>query len=103
LCLAIPSVDWTSAQVLETIKHTSLLWKADTLLPFSDLQFKYEEDNPADFFTPYIWSLIFNLKNIFYFNPQKIVLFSLENNVFSHLQQDASQDEDVTDEPSIHY
>jgi hypothetical protein len=81
------------------MRRVTFLWSK----PFSDLQFKYEEDNPADFFTPYIWSLIFNLKNIFYFNPQKIVLFSLENNVFSHLQQDASQDEDVTDEPSIHY
>jgi hypothetical protein len=49
---AIPSVDWTSAQVLETIKHTSLLWKADTLLVchFSSKNAKNNFNETSDFF-----------------------------------------------------
>ena len=44
---------------------------------FPELKFKYvEEDQPEEFFIPYVWSLVFHASNL-YFNPSRIQLFSL--------------------------
>ena len=35
-----------------------------------------EEESPEEFFIPYIWSLVYHSSNL-YFNPARILLFSL--------------------------
>ena len=43
---------------------------------FPELKFKYvEEEEPEDYFIPYIWSLIFH-HAMLYWNPQHFLLFS---------------------------
>ena len=47
---------------------------------FPELKFKYvEEDQPEDFFVPYVWSLVFNSAVGLYWNPQGIELFSMDS------------------------
>lgn len=48
------------------------------LQKFPDLKFKYvEEDQPEEFFIPYVWSLVCHSSNLF-FNPNRIQLFTLQ-------------------------
>uniref|UniRef100_A0A8B9HT93 Dymeclin n=1 Tax=Astyanax mexicanus TaxID=7994 RepID=A0A8B9HT93_ASTMX len=47
---------------------------------FPELKFKYvEEDQPEDFFIPYVWSLVFNSGVGLYWNSQGIELFSMDS------------------------
>ncbi|GAA6083943.1 dymeclin isoform X1 [Tachysurus ichikawai] len=47
---------------------------------FPELKFKYvEEDQPEDFFIPYVWSLVFNSAVGLYWNSQGIELFSMDS------------------------
>lgn len=47
---------------------------------FPELKFKYvEEDQPEDFFIPYVWSLVFNSGVGLYWNPHGIELFSMDS------------------------
>ncbi|KAI2809695.1 hypothetical protein BLOT_000846 [Blomia tropicalis] len=63
-------------EVLETIKHSSLQWPSEKLKKFPELRFRYVEDEqPEDFFIPYIWSLVFHCSDIFW-SSQKILLFN---------------------------
>ncbi|XP_014782112.1 dymeclin [Octopus bimaculoides] len=64
-------------EVLTTIKEGSLQFRKDRLRKFPELRFKYvEEESPEEFFIPYMWSLVFHSSHL-YFNPARIVLFSL--------------------------
>lgn len=47
---------------------------------FPELKFKYvEEDQPEDFFIPYVWSLVFNSGVGLYWNSQGVELFSMDS------------------------
>lgn len=64
------------AEVSEIIKQATLQWPSDKLKKFPELKFKYvEEEQPEEFFTPYVWSLVFHASNL-YWNPQHIALFN---------------------------
>ncbi len=48
-----------------------------SLQKFPDLKFKYvEEDQPEDFFVPYVWTLV--AKRLIYWNPKKVKLIQLQ-------------------------
>ncbi|KAG7499376.1 hypothetical protein JOB18_035732 [Solea senegalensis] len=55
----------------------------NTALPdykFPELKFKYvEEDQPEDFFIPYVWSLVFNSGVGLHWSPHGIELFSMDS------------------------
>ncbi|XP_072032862.1 dymeclin-like [Amphiura filiformis] len=64
-------------EVLEVIKQGMLQWPRDRLRKFPDLKFKYvEEDQPEEFFIPYVWSLVYHSSNL-YWDPDRVELFSL--------------------------
>jgi len=66
-------------QVMDIIKQYAVTFKREKLRKFPELKFKYvEEDQPEEFFIPYVWSLVFHASTL-YFNPQKIRLFSLHS------------------------
>ncbi|KAJ3606038.1 hypothetical protein NHX12_028081 [Muraenolepis orangiensis] len=47
---------------------------------FPELKFKYvEEDQPEDFFIPYVWSLVFNSGVGLSWSPQGVELFSMDS------------------------
>lgn len=47
---------------------------------FPELKFKYvEEDQPEDFFIPYVWSLVFNSGVGLHWSPHGIELFSMDS------------------------
>lgn len=47
---------------------------------FPELKFKYvEEDQPEDFFIPYVWSLVFNSGVGLHWSQQGIELFSMDS------------------------
>lgn len=49
------------------------------LQKFPELKFKYvEEDQPEEFFIPYVWSLVYHASQL-YFNPSRIRIFSLHS------------------------
>ncbi|XP_067003661.1 dymeclin isoform X2 [Anabrus simplex] len=67
------------AEVQATIQLGALQWPRDRLKKFPDLKFKYvEEDQPEDFFIPYVWSLVCQSSGL-YWNPGNIKLFVPEN------------------------
>ncbi len=50
------------------------------LQKFPELKFKYvEEEQPEDFFIPYVWSLVFNSGVGLYWNSQGIELFIMDS------------------------
>ncbi|XP_077993029.1 dymeclin-like [Glandiceps talaboti] len=64
-------------EVLDIIKQAILQWPRDRLKKFPELKFKYvEEDQPEEFFIPYVWSLVYHSSNL-YWNGDKIELFSI--------------------------
>lgn len=67
--------DLSADYVLQIIKERALQWPGDRLKKFPDLKFKYvEEDQPEEFFIPYVWSLVYNSSNL-YWNASNIRLF----------------------------
>ncbi|XP_046856978.1 dymeclin-like [Xenia sp. Carnegie-2017] len=61
--------------VLDVIKQGTLQWPKDKLKKFPELKFKYvEEEQPEEFFIPYVWSLVYKSARL-YWNPEKIHLF----------------------------
>ncbi|KAG8504560.1 Dymeclin [Galemys pyrenaicus] len=47
---------------------------------FPELKFKYvEEEQPEEFFIPYVWSLVYNSAVGLYWNPQDIQLFAMDS------------------------
>nr|XP_038025587.1 dymeclin-like isoform X2 [Anas platyrhynchos] len=48
-------------RVLEIIKQGAVALPKDRLRKFPELKFKYvEEEQPEEFFIPYVWSLVYN-------------------------------------------
>ncbi|KAL8204274.1 UNVERIFIED_CONTAM: hypothetical protein K2H54_070317 [Gekko kuhli] len=47
---------------------------------FPELKFKYvEEEQPEEFFIPYVWSLVYNSAVALYWNPQDVQLFTMDS------------------------
>jgi hypothetical protein len=68
-------------EVYQIIQNSSLQWPSDKLKKFPELKFRYvEDDQPEEFFIPYIWSLVYRSSSI-YFNAQNILLFNPHRNV----------------------
>ncbi|XP_037661515.1 dymeclin isoform X2 [Choloepus didactylus] len=68
-------------RVLEIIKQGVVALPKDRLKKFPELKFKYvEEEQPEEFFIPYVWSLVYNSAVGLYWNPQDIQLFTMDSN-----------------------
>ncbi len=60
----------------KSLNKPSSFW---LLQKFPELKFKYvEEEQPEEFFVPYVWSLVYHSSNL-YFNPSRIQLFTLQS------------------------
>ncbi|XP_058532952.1 dymeclin isoform X4 [Ochotona princeps] len=67
-------------RVLEIIKQGIVALPKDRLKKFPELKFKYvEEEQPEEFFIPYVWSLVCNSAVGLYWNPQDIQLFAIDS------------------------
>ncbi|XP_035415784.1 dymeclin isoform X2 [Cygnus olor] len=67
-------------RVLEIIKQGALALPKDRLRKFPELKFKYvEEEQPEEFFIPYVWSLVYNSAVALYWNPRNIQLFTMDS------------------------
>ncbi|XP_033033676.1 dymeclin isoform X4 [Trachypithecus francoisi] len=67
-------------RVLEIIKQGVIALPKDRLKKFPELKFKYvEEEQPEEFFIPYVWSLVYNSAVGLYWNPQDIQLFTMDS------------------------
>ncbi|KAF7696692.1 dymeclin [Silurus meridionalis] len=72
--------DLSVERVQEVIMKGVVALPKDRLKKFPELKFKYvEEDQPEDFFIPYVWSLVFNSGVGLYWNSQGIELFSMDS------------------------
>ncbi|XP_030624148.1 dymeclin isoform X2 [Chanos chanos] len=72
--------DLSVERVQEVIKKGAVALPKDRLKKFPELKFKYvEEDQPEDFFIPYVWSLVFSSGVGLYWNPQGIELFTMDS------------------------
>uniref|UniRef100_A0A8C6AIL2 Dymeclin n=1 Tax=Monodon monoceros TaxID=40151 RepID=A0A8C6AIL2_MONMO len=67
-------------RVLEIIKQGVVALPKDRLKKFPELKFKYvEEEQPEEFFIPYVWSLVCNSAVGLHWNPQDIQLFTMDS------------------------
>ncbi|XP_034374251.1 dymeclin isoform X3 [Arvicanthis niloticus] len=67
-------------RVLEIIKQGVVALPKDRLKKFPELKFKYvEEERPEEFFTPYVWSLVYSSAVGLYWNPRDIQLFAMDS------------------------
>ncbi|XP_021235447.1 dymeclin isoform X1 [Numida meleagris] len=67
-------------RVLEIIKQGAVALPKDRLRKFPELKFKYvEEEQPEEFFIPYVWSLVYNAAEALYWNPRDIQLFTMDS------------------------
>uniref|UniRef100_A0A8C0ZV94 Dymeclin n=1 Tax=Castor canadensis TaxID=51338 RepID=A0A8C0ZV94_CASCN len=67
-------------RVLDIIKQGVVALPKDRLKKFPELKFKYvEEEQPEEFFIPYVWSLVYNSAVGLYWNPQDIQLFTMDS------------------------
>ncbi|KAM8961465.1 dymeclin isoform 2-T2 [Pelodytes ibericus] len=72
--------DLSVERVLEVIKQGAVALPIDRLKKFPELKFKYvEEEQPEEFFIPYVWSLVYNSAVGLYWNPQDIQLFTMDS------------------------
>ncbi|XP_043952413.1 dymeclin isoform X2 [Gambusia affinis] len=72
--------DLSVERVQEVIMKGAQALPKDRLKKFPELKFKYvEEDQPEDFFIPYVWSLVFSSGVGLYWNPHGIELFSMDS------------------------
>ncbi|KAM6986343.1 dymeclin [Aplochiton taeniatus] len=72
--------DLSVERVQEVIIKGAQALPTDRLKKFPELKFKYvEEDQPEDFFIPYVWSLVFNSGVGLHWSPQGIELFSMDS------------------------
>ncbi|XP_054983685.1 dymeclin isoform X3 [Sorex araneus] len=66
-------------RVLEIIKQGVVALPKDRLKKFPELKFKYvEEEQPEEFFIPYVWSLVYHSAVGLYWNPQDVQLFTMD-------------------------
>lgn len=72
--------DLSVERVQEVIMKGAQALPKDRLKKFPELKFKYvEEDQPEDFFIPYVWSLVFNSGVGLYWSPHGVELFSMDS------------------------
>ncbi|XP_053196372.1 dymeclin [Scomber japonicus] len=72
--------DLSVERVQEVIMKGAQALPTDRLKKFPELKFKYvEEDQPEDFFIPYVWSLVFNSGVGLHWSPHGIGLFSMDS------------------------
>ncbi|XP_053557073.1 dymeclin isoform X1 [Bombina bombina] len=72
--------DLSVERVLEVIKQGAVALPKDRLRKFPELKFKYvEEEQPEEFFIPYVWSLVYNSGVGLYWSPQDIQLFTMDS------------------------
>ncbi|XP_018411239.1 PREDICTED: dymeclin isoform X2 [Nanorana parkeri] len=72
--------DLSVERVQEVIKQGAVALPKDRLRKFPELKFKYvEEEQPEEFFIPYVWSLVYNSGVGLYWNPQDIQLFTMDS------------------------
>ncbi|KAM6901698.1 dymeclin [Lycodopsis pacificus] len=72
--------DLSVERVQEVIMKGAQALPTDRLRKFPELKFKYvEEDQPEDFFIPYVWSLVFNSGVGLHWSPHGIELFSMDS------------------------
>ncbi|XP_059845732.1 dymeclin [Hypanus sabinus] len=72
--------DLSVERVLEVIKQGAVALPKDKLKKFPELKFKYvEEEQPEEFFVPYIWSLAYNSTAELYWDPQQVQLFTMDS------------------------
>uniref|UniRef100_A0A673FYF3 Dymeclin n=1 Tax=Sinocyclocheilus rhinocerous TaxID=307959 RepID=A0A673FYF3_9TELE len=72
--------DLSVERVQEVIKKGAAALPKERLKKFPELKFKYvEEEQPEDFFIPYVWSLVFNSGVGLCWNSQGIELFSMDS------------------------
>uniref|UniRef100_A0A8C5ERU0 Dymeclin n=1 Tax=Gouania willdenowi TaxID=441366 RepID=A0A8C5ERU0_GOUWI len=72
--------DLSVERVQEVIMKGVQALPIDRLKKFPELKFKYvEEDQPEDFFIPYVWSLVYNSGVGLHWSPQGIELFSMDS------------------------
>lgn len=73
--LAIQSKSRLPTLLQEVIQQGVLHLPKDRLKKFPELKFKYVEENePEDFFIPYVWTLVYQ-KSGLYWNPKCICMF----------------------------
>ncbi|CAL8279136.1 unnamed protein product [Merluccius merluccius] len=78
--LELAGSDLSVERVQEVIMKGAQALPQDRLKKFPELKFKYvEEDQPEDFFIPYVWSLVFNSGVGLYWSPQGVELFSMDS------------------------
>ncbi|CAH2296732.1 dymeclin [Pelobates cultripes] len=72
--------DLSVERVLEVIKQGAVALPKDRLRKFPELKFKYvEEEQPEEFFIPYVWSLVYNSAVGLHWSPQDIQLFTMDS------------------------
>ncbi|KAM4809288.1 dymeclin [Rhinophrynus dorsalis] len=72
--------DLSVERVLEVIKQGAVALPKDRLRKFPELKFKYvEEEQPEEFFIPYVWSLVYHAGVGLYWSPQDIQLFTMDS------------------------
>ncbi|XP_071989253.1 dymeclin isoform X1 [Engystomops pustulosus] len=72
--------DLSVERVLEVIKQGAVALPKDRLRKFPELKFKYvEEEQPEEFFIPYVWSLVYNSGVGLYWSPQDVQLFTMDS------------------------
>ncbi|XP_051785745.1 dymeclin isoform X2 [Erpetoichthys calabaricus] len=72
--------DLSVERVQEVIKQGAVALPKDRLKKFPELKFKYvEEDQPEEFFIPYVWSLVYSSGAGLYWSPQSIELFTMDS------------------------
>ncbi|XP_070593020.1 dymeclin [Erythrolamprus reginae] len=75
-----PGAALSVERVLEIIKQGAVALPKDRLRKFPELKFKYvEEEQPEEFFIPYVWSLVYNSAVALYWNSQDIQLFTRDS------------------------
>jgi len=71
------SKEYTPQDVMTIISKGMPFWKADSLKAFPDLHYKYEEKDPAEFFTPYIWKIaISGTPGLYTWSLEELELFN---------------------------
>lgn len=72
--------DLSVERVQEVIMKGAQALPTDRLKKFPELKFKYvEEDQPEDFFIPYVWSLVYSSGVGLHWSPHGIELFSMDS------------------------
>uniref|UniRef100_H3DN48 Dymeclin n=1 Tax=Tetraodon nigroviridis TaxID=99883 RepID=H3DN48_TETNG len=71
--------DLSVERVQEVIMKGAQALPTDRLKKFPELKFKYVEDQPEDFFIPYVWSLVFHSGVGLHWSPHGIELFSMDS------------------------